>query len=375
MDELGLNEPLIKFADDALNKLNLKKVLSANDYYLKHQLLKKLYIANSSFSSDNLYLIKAMETLSYFYLYENLNSLSSYKTLSKVIKKEGNIDLTLNIINSVQDYQTIEDPNISVSYYIYRFHSSEKISDKEKIFEKIKAIIKKDWKLLTSFYKYEVYVFMLNAARLMASKRMNLGYKEIYKIHQFWVSKKVHLTYPELDNNLFISIVKDYCHANKFVKCEKFTNENGTYLAQNRKLNTINFCKAYLKFSTQNYQEALHLLSLVKFKNVILKVNQKIVELKCAYELNDDIIFSAKYKAMLQFINRQKEIEKDWGLIYLKFAQYINKLMQVKLKIDYINVKIIFDNLCELEHNIKTENSIFGRIWLLDSIKKLKELT
>lgn len=118
----------------------------------------------------------------------------------------------------------------------------------------------------------------------------------------------------------------------------------------------------------------MQLFSKVKFKNVILKINQKIIELKCAYELNNDIIFSARYKATIQFINRQKDIERDYSLMFLKFVQYLNKIMKTKQELSFTDSNEKYNKLDQLENKIKIEKNIFGRIWLLEALEKLKRL-
>ncbi len=372
LDDLDLRKQYEKYANQYLEKINEKQVLSAEDYYLKYQLLIKLHGITNSLDNNNTYLSEAMGALSYFYLSENLINLNGFQLLSKVLTRNENIDLTLNMVKSVSDYSVIENPNIRISYFIYEFRNKKNIKEKEQLFHTILGIIETSWKLMTKSYKYEIYVYIINAAKSLAAKGVKISYKDVFDIHQFWIKKNVHLTYSEMESNLFITIAIDYCVAEKFDEYQLFVEKHTKYLAINLKEVTLQFCSAFFFFKTKQFNEALRLLALFNVKDPYSKLNAKLLELKCIYELDNSTMFNARANAFSQFLYRNNALKQDVKDDSLNFINFLNRIASLRSHIGIEHKSEITNKLEKLEKEVILKEGVVGGIWLLEILAKNK---
>ena len=366
-DDANMHQYFIKYANEELDKLQKKENLNKEDYKLKYELLSRKYaiVGHNMVNFSNIALEDAIATLSNFYLYENLKNLNGLIATNKVVDRGAKIPLTQRMINSITIDQ-IEDICIKASYLVYKYYNlkADEFEEKQNTYLTLKQLVWSGWAKLTNDYKYETYQHMVNMANEVSQLNEKQFSKECFKIHQFWIDKKVHLQHPEIHHFLFLSIAISACDSGKFDWCKKFIAENKQMIPNNEKQATVDLSLAYCYFSTNQLDDAIeklyHIIALGVYFNLLVRL----LMLRCLYVAKYNSRFVDYYNGTFNYIKYHTEINENAKNDRLKFIAVLNQIRIARAK---ENIK----KLKSIKQEIENNPNINGYRWLLSIVKKL----
>ncbi|MBK6505539.1 MAG: hypothetical protein IPG02_07695 [Ignavibacteria bacterium] len=122
---------------------------------------------------------------------------------------------------------------------------------------------------------------------------------------------------------------------------------------------------AYISYAKKNYAESLYYLNRVEFIDLRDKLHVRILSAKAYYELNDIESLSYLIDSSKHFIGKNTSINNDTRYAYMKFYNFLNKLLTCKENHDLHKLKLFredieFDKIIRLRH----------KKWLLEKIEE-----
>jgi len=365
LDKMNMHKELIRYINNNLEIIEKIKAYTEDEYYLKYKLLLKKHqkLPDNKNTINDTSLEEAILSLSHYYLYSNLINLIGNKMESIIFKRETNVSLTENMVNSVLHFKNILDPNITINYYIFKFYDLNEIEEKKETYFIIKKIVTDQWERVNSFNRHEIYLNIISIIQHIISDGTDFE-KEQFETHKFWIEKNVHKYYKNIKTALFMSIIVSASTVNEFKWCKNFILENKDMLVESEKDETIIYCKAYMLFKQKKYYDSLKLLNTIRFSNPLFELNLKMVEIKCLFEKSDNNRFNVCIKNIKNFIGRHKKLSDRIKIMHLNAVKYIEKVAKARSTNN-------IGKLTLLKQKINEEVNLTSKVWL---IKKIEEI-
>lgn len=365
LEEMNMCKELIKYVDLNLEHFKNIEAYTENDYYLKYRLLikKQNNLLEDRNKKNEFLLEEAINTLSYYYLYSNLTNLIANKMESRIYKRETNVSLAENMVNSVQKFHNILDPNITINYYLFKFNNSDNIETKKAIYYDVKKIVFNQWKRLNPNNRLEIYLNTINVTLSLMYDGIDFE-KEQFEVHMFWIDKNVHKLYKYIDTALFMAIVVSASTVQEFEWSKNFIQENKNLLIDGEKNETLNYCKAYMNYKQKKYKDAIEILNTIRFSNPLFELNLKMLELKCLFEMKDICRFDICIKNIKNYIARHKKLSDKVKIAHLNAIKYLEKTEKARFTNNFNDLKL-------LRKTIMNHVELNSKVWL---IKKIDEI-
>jgi len=371
LDHLKINE-FERYTELAIEKIDAKAAKNATAYFLKYHLLMLLHMSRGAkrVGDNNTFLKEAINALNNYFVFDSLKLLNAYKTNEEYNLNANFFDELNKILKKYIEHCDVNDPNIKIYYLINKGFKVTNIKKQQQQYFKLKKLTMKNWNELAVETQNEVYISLVNKAKVLKNNCCTNFEQELFSLRQFGIEQGIHLIYNEIDSSMFYNIVCSACDVEAFEWCENFIEENQQYLSEREQSDILLISYAYFNLKRQKYDDALENLLLAESLNTILntsfKVVARIIELKCMYYINDYDRFDACYRRFLRFLNNQNDLHENTVKRIKIFIQLTLKLFKGKNKYD------LNTSLKEIEELIKTEDNLYDKPWLLKQLLRLK---
>jgi len=365
LEDMNMYEQHEKYVDSQLKQQLKKNTLTEKDYYLKYKLLRGKF--RSSLTKEKVNhnaLEEAINVLNYYYLYSNIINLTALQTIAKIVKKETDVSQAIDVVNSIKNIDNIADPNIVISFLIFKIINLEDIGLKREAYLKLKKMTIQNWEKLTEFYRYEVYLNMINFVNEIVSCKIGNLKDELYKVHKFWINNNTYKNYENIDKTLFYSIIKAFCNAGKVKPASDFIEAHKNMLVKPEREHTLALCKANINFVSEKHRDSIRLLMSLNKLDPIFELYARMLELKCWFELKNTDQFNFTYKRIYNFIDRQKNLSDEIKLKYKISIQWIRKIEKARYKNQ-------LEKLIDFYKKLSEQFYLKDRVWIT---KKLEDL-
>ena len=121
----------------------------------------------------------------------------------------------------------------------------------------------------------------------------------------------------------------------------------------------------YICFTKKDYAESLHHLNEVEFIDLRDKLHVRILSAKAYYELNKTEALFYFIDSSKHFIGKNTAIDSDTKDAYLKFFNFLNKILTCKEKSDLHKLKLLREDI-ELDKIVRQRQ----KNWLLEKIEE-----
>ncbi|HWA05518.1 MAG TPA: hypothetical protein VG961_03145 [Ignavibacteria bacterium] len=353
-----------------IKKQLLDSEIKDEDNYLRQYQLERVNIAHYKFSGSS-YSFNSIQTEFDSFLQYSLTGL--LRLYSKMLhnKNHGNIHFDMKMFDNVWQYAKEMDFSNNPSCLIYKQIISLELSKSETDYRKLLEIKEKYRENIPP----EEFYYILQEQNSYAAYRLKLGdenyYIERFRAFREMVEKKFmdtgYLIFPNV-----ISVYTSACMANEYEWAEEFLKKAQSGISpKEEKLNTINYCKAYLAFRQKDFGKALQLFSKTNFKLYLMKVMVKSYSARIYYEQNLYEQTISAVDTFRHFLKTEQMMAEDQKSAHYEFLRNLAELS--RLKLEGINKKTSVD-LGILKKQIKqmSANPLGAKNWL---IEKASELT
>lgn len=276
------------------------------------------------------------------------------KALKKDIPKQQFIDKIIEISKS-SNYKVV--PQINLFEKLLNIITTNQI-------DRYKEIKDDLFENLNSFNQYEAQDVILILQKLCFQhfQSGNLtAMNELFELNCLGVEKKIFIEDGYINIQLFKYIINIACSAEQFEWAEKFIEDYQDYLVEDEKKDLLAICRADISMRQGKFDEALHNLATLKFKNTFYALQARVIQLQCYFELEDyDELFDNMIKSFNVFLTRESVVSSEVKDFFKNFIFYIKKLKK------YRDNKTIIPN--DFKNQLLNDSSVVGKTWL---IKKL----
>ncbi len=326
-------------------------------YYLfeSHYALFEKFIEETNFENvfkylSNFYILKSM------ILY--LNTLNLHTVYNKDFETESFRSMFQKI--NADDYKEL--PVIQMYYYIIKML----IDGDEHHFYKVKEILKANRNIFNIYDITGAYVNLNNYCQKKITSGNARFEKERFDIYREELTAKTYLMNDGFMSPIFYKNViscglalKEYSWIKNFIY--KYKPELNKKYRDNYFYSNL----AQYEFCTGNYESSLVLNSKVRFDELYMKLNSKVLHMQILYEtcLEDSLISSIE--SFRHFLTNNKLIPSLRKSGYSNFHKYLNKIILHVNKKDKNELGLLYKNLSK-------ENNVINKIWLMEKIINVK---
>lgn len=328
-----------------------------NDYQLQ---LEEYAFTTRSKRIQEFNLQQTADSLDIYYLTLKLKQTCILLSHQTVYRKEYDQGLLPFLLEKANESKYLQIPAIAI--YLYAFHALTESEEEDVHLNLLKEMLITKGDLFQVEEISNLYFLAIN----ICIKKLNLGKHkyaiealELYKIglkKNYLVNSGLfnHFTY----NNIFnLGMLTE-----EFQWTETFLKEYKPLLEGKIREETYSLNLAQLKFSRRQYATVLRLLHKSEYKDLLMNLTAKTIELKTYYEMVELDLLEAHIEAMEKFIRRKKMMgyHKD---IYIDTLRLVKKMLRVN--------PFDKEEKQKLLETIQMAKAIAEKRWLLKSVQNL----
>ncbi|HMS34590.1 MAG TPA: hypothetical protein PKC91_10940 [Ignavibacteria bacterium] len=337
-----------------------------NYYRFRLEYENIFYLSVSHIGNFEKFLEKADFEKVFYYLssYYYLNTMRLYiniLNLKLIYKKEFNTVRFEKLITLIDKSIFNDNPAIEIYYCIIKLFNA---GDQDNYFFRIKEILVQIKNSLHEDDLREIYINLtnycnrkINAGNLSFRKEKFEIYKEENEIKLYVVNGFMPTVY--FKNLVILALSLDeYSWVKNFIKSYK--NE----LPPDSKENFYNYCMALYEFDMKKFDRSLEFLSKIKYDELYLKYDSKILQLMIYFETGEEESLISSLEAYRHFLTNNKLLPENKKELYTNFYKFFSRIFNTKIKNDKLELRRIKDS-------IPSDMKIFNKDWLIRKIDKL----
>ena len=373
-----IKRKLYSSAKKEFSHAGISSISSPNDFIHKMLLASKkteFSILTDNQKGNEEYLQEFGNNLLAYFLIklpETYHDLNIHKDLYNINVKHDFIGYFIENFNFDSYIKYLSDNNFEnielVKLYNNMYRANKNIDD-DKSFYDFKKSIEKQIDYLNHEEQYNLYIRLEGLAIEKIERGRSDFYKELFDIYNKMIKKNILIVPGSviIPVELFRNIVFTAMVLQKYRWAEKFINDYIIFITPNLKDNVYNHSLAHLYFTTKNFDKALEYLNKVKYKLFVYKADVKILLLQIYLET---MTLNSAYSALdsfKKFVTNNKNVSNLFKRRYSGFIKYYGKLLKAIEK----NDSKFFS---ELEYDVKREELILKKQWLLEKLKDANKL-
>lgn len=202
--------------------------------------------------------------------------------------------------------------------------------------------------------------------------KMRLGnekfLKILFELNKFRLEKEIEANRNgRINKALYHQIIRNALSLGEIKWAEDFVEKYTPKLKREHQKTMSALALGYIYYAKKDYANSLNYLNKVEFIDLRDKLHVRILSAKAYYELNNTELLFYYIDSSKHFIGNNTAIESNTKEAYLKFFNYLNKLLNCKeypdlVKLNDLKDNILIDNALRLRH----------KDWLLEKADKLK---
>ncbi len=250
----------------------------------------------------------------------------------------------------------LDTPAIAIFYSCYRALTNP---SELAHFQQFKSLLLQHGHLFPAEEMRDLYILAIN----FCIRRYNAGNQEYlrdqFDFYQEGLKKGYFLTEGVLSRYTYQNAVTSGLVMREFDWVESFVHSYRDKLAEPYQESVFSFNYARLEYERKNYAAALPLLQKAEYKDLLLNLAAKTLQLKIYFELDEFDLLEAHLSAFKTFLKRKKELgyHRD---NYLNTIQFTRKLLETNQ----------FDKIAreDLRKEIEGLKGVGEKEWLLAQV-------
>jgi hypothetical protein len=276
---------------------------------------KREYIKGFQNLSDNLDNYFFFEKLRYSCAMANLEAIGANK-------------YDIQFIEQIKDYleeKTDKDFHIDIYLKIFQCLIQQ---DNEQTFSLLRQQVEQYQSLISKEELREIIVFVIN----ICLRKTRKGYEEYYEqaldLYMLGIENKTLFTGNNLTHWTYNNVVKLAIRVKRYQWLDQFIDQYSVYLSPSFREEAINYSKAELAFSKQNYDSCLQHINQVNFTDPQYFLGSRIMLLKSFYATDALDALSSQLASFMMFLRRNKKISNDYKQTLLNFCSLLHLILR-----------------------------------------------
>lgn len=349
-----LPEPFAKTCDEAIAAQERQPLRDASFFEENYQiLLEKHRFSVESQAFENLDFQELSDRLDYAFLARKLWQacfMLSHQSVSGTTYQFGLLDAALA---HIEDTEALEIPAISIYYHCYcaLTNPAEKTH-----FQLLKKLLMQHGGLFSAEELRDLYILAIN----FCIRQYNAGNQdylpEQFELYREGFAQKYFLTDGSLSRYTYQNAATIGLVMHELEWVEQFVHDYRPALKEEHRESLFSFNLARLEYQRRDLGKALQLLQKAEYKDLMLSLAAKTLQLKIFYELQEFDLLESHLQAIRVFIRRKKMARYQLEN-YLNTINFTQKLLETNL----------FDKeeRAALRREIEATKTVAEKEWLL----------
>ncbi len=360
------------FEKSLINARNILESMSTNaeDYYFnKYRLINQMTYYRFAYNyayTDRILSEPDWENVSgvltdYFVLKSMIMYLNTLN-MEKLYNKKFEYGTLQSIIEKTDPSDFEGNPVMNMYFCMVRMKTDIK---HESYFEKLKEILLKSKKVINKYDLTGAFIQM----EFYCNERINEGKliyeRELFELYKQELSEKTYLMNDDTISPVFYrNVVSSGLQLKEFKWVKDFIYSYKPELNRKYRDNYFYYSLALYEFNKKNFGYSLELLAKIKYDEVYMKLNSKILHLQLLYESGFEDTLTSSIGNFRHFLNNDKLIPEAKKIQLYNFHKFLSRLTSDSIKKSTSERDQLFNN-------ISKETSLINKEWLLEKVKRL----
>ncbi len=247
----------------------------------------------------------------------------SHANVYKVSYDFGMLEEVLACVEARQWQQRF--PVVAIYYYSLRVLQNR---EDEASFDRLKNALFEHGALLPPEELRETYLFSINYCIGRINAGIERYWQETFELYQNGLSTQILFQDGQLSRWTFRNIVTAGTRLQQFEWTEKFIRDYSQYLHPSHRDSIVHYCQAKLLYEKKDYPEAMKLLAIVEYDDILMTLAAKTMLLKMYYELDEYDALESLLDSMKRYMGRKKVIGYHKAN-YNNVIRYTRKLLNL----------------------------------------------
>lgn len=299
--------------------------------------------------------------LSSFYYIKSMRIYINILNLQIIYNKIFDTDDFEKMITLIDKKLFNDNPVIEIYFCIIKLFGN---GNQDKFYFRIKELLFKIRYTLHFDDLSEIYINLTNYCNRKISAGIMSFKKEKFELYKEENEMKLYIMNGFMPVIYFKNFVILALSLNEYEWAKEFISAYKNELPVDSKDNVSLYCLALYEFDMKRFEKASELLSRIKYDELYLKYDSKILQIMIYYETGTDESLIAALEAYRHFLSNNKLLPENKKDIYINFYKFFNKLFIFKSK----------QNKFELERlklSITKDLKIFNKDWIIRKIEEL----
>ncbi|MFK7934955.1 MAG: hypothetical protein AB8G22_15705 [Saprospiraceae bacterium] len=266
--------------------------------------------------------------LTTFFIADLLRQSCNILTHNIQTQQAVSIQLLAEVLQHVEQHDYSNAPAVLIYYHSY---SALKNLDEEHHFEQLKKYIHDYQNAFPAAEMKYIYLLAIN----YCIKRVNNGVRryleEGLNLYQAGLQSKILLENGVLANFTYHNVLRLGLALKRYAWCNEFLHHYQQFLAAADRDNTFRYNLAFLYFEQTEYENAMHELRRVEFKNVFNNLDARRLLLRSYFEMGEYQALESLLDSSKTYISRQRGLGYHKNN-YLNLVRFTKKLLNLNGK-------------------------------------------
>lgn len=317
--------------------------------------------------------IKSAEYLLLNFLSDLSIEVSDLQIMKRMYNSKDEISRTIELIKNL-DLKSLVEHAKSRNYehsdlmmFYYNKIMSSLNEDDDSYFFEMKKYFDDNFEL---FEKAEMKNTIISLANYCAHK-MRLGNRKylklLFEINKVRLEKEADIYQNRImEKSLYHQIVGNALSLNEIEWTENFVREYTPKLKKEHQKTMSSLAMGYIHYTKKEYNKSLNCLNKVEFIDIRDKLHVRILSAKAYYELDKTELLGYYIDSSKHFIGSLNGIESSTKSTYMKFFNYLHRLLVCKENSSAKKLKSIREDI-EIDEKLRPQH----KDWLLKKTDKL----
>lgn len=301
---------------------------------------------------------KAFYYLSSYYYIKSMRLYINVLNLQLIYNKKFETAHFEKMVNIIDEDLISENPVIEIFCLIIKLFDT---GADEKYYYRVKELLQKTRNRLNISDTSEIYINLTNFCNRKISSGVKKFKKEKFELYKEENEIKMYLVNGCMPPIYYKNLVILALSLDEYKWVKDFISEFKDELPEDSRLNIYNYCLALYEFDMHEFDKALELLSKIKFDELYLKYDSKILQLMIYYETGSEESLLSSLEAYRHFLSNNKLLPENKKEMYTNFHKFISRLISLKNKKDKTEIE-------RLKHSISGDIKIFNKEWIIRKI-------
>lgn len=301
---------------------------------------------------------KAFYYLSSYYYIKSMRLYINVLNLQLIYNKKFNTAQFEKMISLIDKDLICENPVIEIFYLIIKLFDdgAEEIN-----YYRIKELLQETRSQMNISDIREIYINLTNFCNRKISSGIKKFKKEKFELYKEENEIKMYLVNGYMPPVYYKNLVILALSLNEYNWAKDFISEYKNELPEDSRFNIYNYCMALYEFDMREFDKALELLSRIKFDELYLKYDSKILQLMIYFETGEEESLISSLEAYRHFLSNNKLLPANKKELYTNFYRYFSRIFSAKIKKDRTE-------LGRIKKGITPDIIIFNKDWLIRKI-------